>query len=536
MAALLALHGALAIDSLWIKSTTYDEVVHLPAALAWVATGEDRLNPEQPPLVKWLAGLAAASRVEHLPLDGEAYQLRRPWDFGGEVLYGSGNDAMALLRAGRLPIVGLSLVGGLVVFVWSRRRFGDVGGLFSLALYAGAPTVLAHARWVTMDAAVTTFGVMTLYGWWRATRGVPSWRWDLASGLALGLALTAKFSGVILLPAMALCDLAANGPRGGGPRGDWRVRALRWGRVLAAASAVVLLVYADWSDPLRYVRDMSQIYTHRNPDYLHYLAGDFSSRGWPHYFVVALAIKTALPGLAAMLGAVVLAVVRAASRRRSWRDDLYLWLPALLWVAVVSLYAANRGVRYLLPIYPLLFVLAGGLAARLAAQRPPWGKALVALWALAQLSEAGKAHPDYLPYFNQLAGGERGGVHWLDDSNLDWGQDLYRLPGWLEERGLERVRLLYFGTGDPDYFGVPRDDFPVDDWAISPRPGAYVVSAGYLVRGLSQARDREWRSDWLRRFEPVDVLGGTLYLYRFEAGMPGVLPRPGEPGEGGGDG
>ena len=522
--ALLTLHGTLAIHSLWIKSTSYDEVVHLPAGLAMVATGESRLNPEQPPLVKLLAGLAASVHAPRLPLEGESYLARRPWDFGGEVLYGSGNDAMALLRAGRLPVVALALVGGLVVFLWSRRRFGDAAGFFSLTLYAFAPTVLAHARWVTMDSAVSTGVVLTLYLWWRATAGAPSWALDMACGAALGGALAAKFSAVILLPAMVLVELSASGWRSG-----WRRRLARWAVVLPAAAVIVELSYLGsgdppegdkWGLPLRYLKDMTQIYSHRNPEYMHYLAGAFSREGWRYYFVLAMALKTALPGLAAMAGGL------AAAATRRGRDDLYLWLPAVLWLAVVSLYAANRGVRYLLPIYPLLFVLAGGLVPWLLALRPPWGRLLVGLLALAQVSEAARAHPDYLPYFNQIAGGERGGPRWLDDSNLDWGQDLYRLPVWLEARGVERVRLLYFGTGAPDYFGVPQEDFPVEDWAIAPRPGAYVISAGYLVRGLSQARDREWRSDWLNRYSPVDVLGGTLYLFIFDAGSKGVLPRP----------
>ncbi len=502
---LLAVHAALAIHSLRLKSTTYDEVIHLPAALAMVATGEDPINPEQPPLVKLLAGLAASVHEPKLSLDGESYRARRPWDFGGQVLYGSGNDAMELLRAGRLPTVALSLVGGLVVFLWSRRRWGDAAGFFSLSLYAFSPTVLAHARWVTMDVAVSTGVVLTLYLWWRATSGEPSWHLDLACGAALGLALAAKYSGLLLLPAMALTEVVA------GRRADLRRRLARWGLILPVAVLVVQLAYLWPDDLFRYIKDATQIYTHRNPDYQQYLAGSFSLDGWPHYFVVAAAVKSALPGLIAVLAG----LGSALWRRERWRDDLYLWFPAVLWLVFVSLTAVNRGVRYLMPIYPLLFILAGGVAARWLAFRRPLGGLLVALLALAQMSEAIKAHPDYLPYFNQLAGGVRGGPHWLDDSNLDWGQDLYRLPGWLEERGIERVRLLYFGTGDPGHFGVSAEHFPGQDWAVSPRPGAYVVSANHLVRGLLQARERGWQSDWLNRYQPVDVLGGTLYLYVF---------------------
>ena len=153
-----------------MKSVTYDELTHLPAGLAAVASGELRLNPQHPPLVKLLAGLAASLGGPNLPLAGDAYRDGREWDFGREVLFEADNDHMRLLRAGRLPVVAISVLAGWLVFTWSRRRFGDAGGFLSLALYAFAPTVLAHARFVTMDVPLACFMLTCLYFLWRYTR------------------------------------------------------------------------------------------------------------------------------------------------------------------------------------------------------------------------------------------------------------------------------------------------------------------------------------------------------------------------------
>lgn len=513
-AALLVLaHATLAISSMAVKSVTYDEAAHLPAGLAMLETGTDRLNPQHPPLVKLLAGAAAATLEPEVPLGGEAYRQGRQWAFGRQLLFASGNDDAELLFRGRLPMVGLSVLGGVAVFVWARRRFGDGGGLFSLALYAFSPTVLAHGRLVTMDVAVATFFTATLYLWWRAVRGAERWA-EIAAGAALGLALAAKFSGLVALPAMVLTDLAATGWRT-----DWRRRLERWGVVLPVAGVCLWVLYLCPTDPRFYYEGVVRIYADIRPGYPFYLAGEFSPDGFPHYFLVAMALKSALPGLVAMVAGLGV----AAWRRERWRDDVFLWLPAALWLAVTSVAAADMGVRYALTAYPLLFVLAGGLVpvvTSLTARGAGW---LVVLVALAQASTAVAAHPDYIPFFNRVAGGVRAGPHWLDDSNVDWGQDLARLPGWLEAHGVPAVRLHYFGQGDPLHYGVPMLPFYESDFRVSPRPGAYVVSAHLLARGLYLARHQGAASDWLVRYEPVDVLGGSLYLY--------VFPPPEREGE-----
>jgi hypothetical protein len=518
---LLAAHAGLAIDALWSASVSYDETSHLPAGMAFVATGEMRLNPQHPPLVKLLAGLATLPLEPRLPLRSAAYREGREWDFGRRVLFASGNDSMALLRAGRLPVVGLSLLTGLAVFLWSRARFGAVAGLFSLALYAFSPTVLAHAGLVTMDAAVSAGAMATLGLWWLVQRRRTSLPREIACGVALGCALAAKFSALFLLPAMALAQLVA-----GDARPSW-ARVRPWLIALGVAALVVETAYLWPDEPLRYLSDLAFLHADHSADTVYYLAGEFRTGRFLGYFPIALAVKSALPGLAAMLGGLLV----AAARRASWRDDVYQWIPAAFWLAVHALLADNLGVRYVLPVYPLLFALAGGIVP-IALRFGRAGAIALALLAAAQAGTALLAHPHHLSYFNPAAGGSRAGPAWLDDSNLDWGQELHRLPAWLRQHGVEKVRFLYFGTGVPEAYGVATEPLLPSDWKSRPRPGAYVISAHWLVHGLYQARMEGAQSDWLRRYEPVDVLGGSLYLYRFpEPATPGLTDASdGSPG------
>lgn len=107
------------------------------------------------------------------------------------------------------------------------------------------------------------------------------------------------------------------------------------------------------------------------------------------------------------------------------------------------------------------------------------------------IGESVTIRPDYLAYFNQLAGGPSKGYKHLADSSLDWGQDLPALKQWLDREGLQQpggstVYLSYFGTARPDYYGIkaiPLAGFVDRRPAQPPDPlsgGVYCISATVL--------------------------------------------------------
>lgn len=113
----------------------------------------------------------------------------------GEFLFRQ--DAQRILFWGRIPALLLSLGMASLVAVWATHLRGWAGGLLALFLYA--PTITAQAQLVTTDVGVACFSVLYLWSL-RSYLGNPTWRSLLFSGLALGLALGAKFSAVVLIP------------------------------------------------------------------------------------------------------------------------------------------------------------------------------------------------------------------------------------------------------------------------------------------------------------------------------------------------
>jgi hypothetical protein len=252
-----------------------------------------------------------------------------------------------------------------------------------------------------------------------------------------------------------------------------------------------------------------------------FLLGQLSDRGFPHFFAVTFALKTPL-ALVVLLG-----LSAFAAPRLRWRVAAFVWLPVVVYVAFTFTRGLQIGHRHLLPIYPFLFV-AAGRAAALGGRVRPVVLLLMAWYAMGTLA----IHPHYLAYFNELGGGPRNGYRLLVDSNLDWGQDLKGLRDWMKARGVPRIKLSYFGSADPAYYGIDADNLP-GYRAPHPvrvtrevRPGdVLAVSATNLQGVYLDAEDRPLM-ERLRRSTPIDQVGYSILIYRADFSWPPPAPIP----------
>ncbi len=507
-AGMIAAFAAAAVGAMRQKAATSDEPVHLGAGYSYLVTRDFRLNPEHPPLVKLLGALALAPLRPPLPLEDESWRGVTPdeFRFGALFLYAGESAAAAdrLLFLGRLPTLALALVLGALVYRWGLEMGGPATGLTALALTLACPEVLGHAQLVTTDLPVTTFLVLACYA---ARNGLASPGAAVRFGLVAGLAMSAKFSGLLVWP-MAALFLAAAPP----PPGPWRRRLLAVVLVTASVLAVIWASYLGSASPLAYVQGLGQVNVNHNPDYPYYLLGEFRRGRFWSYFLIAYLVKMPLGFLAAVaLG------LAAAVRLRPRREMAPLVLAPLLVFAAATLRADNLGVRYVLPATPFLaLVAATGL--RTAGRLRPLAPALALLTAL----EAGARWPDDLSFFNLAVGGPARGPLYLDDSNIDWGQDLKRVPRYLREHQIKDGTLVFYWTSSaPPQVYVDMREVRIGLDASSlyrlPTSGTYLVGAQWLVR-LKDPREPRGTPDWLRDLRPVGRIGYGIRVYRFGGG------------------
>ena len=126
---------------------------------------------------------------------------------------------------------------------------------------------------------------------------------------------------------------------------------------------------------------------------------------------------------------------------------------------------------------------------------------LLIVWVAA---DSGVSHPDYIAYFNPLASAHPEKV--LSESDLDRGQDLFRLAARLRSWGVARFTMKYFGTTPLEVAGLP----PHLELSPTVRASGYVaVSIRYVA--LEHAKDGSY--DWLKRYQPLEKVGQSIFLY-----------------------
>ena len=203
-----------------------------------------------------------------------------------------------------------------------------------------------------------------------------------------------------------------------------------------------------------------------------YLLGEVKHGGWWYFFLVGVAVKTPLPFLLLSLVGI-------------WA----IFSPPVRWTAIAPALAVaaiflvtmfvkyNAGVRHVMVIFPLLAVIAGcgcNFLWRSPGKLRVWGRGAVVVLLLWQCVSSLKAAPDYIAYFNELAGRDPSRIL-LVGCDLDCGQDLFRLSNALRERHISQLNLAVWSSADMTQMELPAFDIlppfkPVTGWvAISLR-------------------------------------------------------------------
>lgn len=533
---LLAVFWGMGISASLEDSVTSDELFHITAGFSYWRTGSFRLQPENGLIPQLVAGLPLAMTDR-----GFDFQAQQEWwrvshvpTIGWRLFFNSDQDPHRLLIQARMicGLIGAAL--GATIYCWSLRLFGLPGAYASLFLFAFSPLMLSHGVYATSDAAAALMFLWTLAAMNRLC-AAPSFGWAIVAGAAAaGLALS-KFSAPLIVP-MILLLLVMHRP-GFGISGHlalsgvtaWLLIWTAYGWHFAAVPMGDRLYPDGWIwalDPptistrivelMRQWRALPEAWLYGLAHTLHgssrssYLMGQIAPVGRWHYFPVAMLIKTPL----AILAAIPLVRWNWNRRLAPLIILICVYFTAAIWGGLCI------GLRHLLPVYAAGLILMGGLAA---GWETRWKRIVLVILAIGLTAESIAARPGYLAHFNPLiARSQR--FRWLADSNLDWGQDLYRLANWIRHTGRKGVYVATFG-----YVRLPLDetlkvrDLPgIPQYSLNENtplePGTYCISANLLldIMGEIPAIPPEIPRLYahLRKRDPDQWIGDSIAVYQ----------------------
>lgn len=574
-ACLLIFLFLIAVFSMKGDSATMDEVAHLPSGYSYLTQKDMRLNPEHPPLIKDLSAIPLLFiKNINFPsgINDWKEDVNGQWGFGYKFLYQSGNPADKMIFWARISMVLILILLGYYLFRWTRELFGNRAGLLALFLFSFSPTLIAHGRLVTTDLGAAAGVFIASYYFIRFLKDSCPKNLIIA-GLAFGLAELAKFSLILLIPFFGVITLVWIIIKSSFRRHFlkvffryifllilvflvgyiliWAVYQYHtWGYpperqvrdtnfILASFPSRFLADSVVWMADKPFLRPAAQyllgvfmILQRAAGGHTTYFMGEVSASGWKSYFPMVYALKEPL----AFYVLLIISLLYASwlIKKPVWQKP---WLRARLWLAshfpefamlvfmaiywLTSLSSnLNIGVRHLLPVFPFTILLVSGIIVQwLKSPLLKLKKLLLFLLLIWQAASVIFVYPHFLAYFNELAGGPDEAYIYTVDSNLDWGQDLRRLTKWVEQQGIDKIYVDYFGGGEAGYY--LKEKF-VPWWGTGdpkeiPRGSYLAVSVTFLQSGRGEpvaGFDQPYGYyRWLDQYAPVAKIGHSIFVY-----------------------
>ena len=540
-----------------VYSLNWDEAHHLYDGYNIWTKHDYRLNAEVPPLVKLTAALPLLPMHLHAPPNQGKSQAMEAFLNGRAFVFANGGDRV--LFPARMACMLFTLLLAVLLYAATSEMFGDIAALAALALFVFDPLVLAHGTLVSTDIGSACFIFGTIYAFYRYVKAPNPARLAIA-GVAMGLALCAKFTGIFAFPMLVLLagaeamlarSWAVLGKRLTGCAAilvcAWGVTWAFYGFRFAPApggqelspklppyiasmpsktDAEELSVIARWHLlPKAYIWGLAN--TKKTEwEYTSYFFGRMYRHGpWP-YFPAALLIKSTLPLL------ILLALVPFFWFRRGIfykRELCFVLVPVIFYFALVTTSHMDIGARHLMPIYPFLYSLAGVTVAQAMVRSHAWAMIATALL-LWQVVTSVRVAPAYMAYGNEAWGGPLKVHEYLSDANVDWGQQLKSVKKYLADNHISNCWFAYFPDGavEPSDYGIHCKRLPTGSslwWFKLPMDVPPVIAGTVLISDsdLEGVESGDGALNWFSPFrglKPVAVIQDGVYVYQGQFAVP----------------
>jgi hypothetical protein len=383
---------------------------------------------------------------------------------------------------GRFATIIISIILGIYVFIWSKQLYGVLAGFFALILYILDPNIIGHSRIITQDIFGAASIFIAVYYFWSFLRF--GGRKNLVlSILTFGIAQICRLTAVYLVPiyiilgigfyhrviiqaiqtkntpviqrsikrtilyilalilaTILMINIGYSFERSGTQLGDYQFlshsfKQLQTYPILKSFPIPIPAAYLQALDFGKYKQETgfgsSMPYLLGQLGFIIDSVQGFQLKGFPQYFLIAFLYKVPIATqIFIWLGFISLFLWR--KQLNFWQNEAFLIIPTVFYFTLMSSNTAQIGIRYILMIFPFLFVFASRIITGWQAYKLGYRILIVVLTIYLLISNL-YYFPHYISYFNELVTNRTLSYQILADSNLDWGQNKNYLQDYLQK-------------------------------------------------------------------------------------------------------
>ncbi len=367
---------------------------------------------------------------------------------------------------GRYVTLFVCILTGLFIYRWSKELFGNNAAIFSLFLFVFCPNLNGHGILLTTDAYTALFTVSTCYYFWKFNKQ-SGWKYFLLFSLSLAFAQLVKYSMLHLLILLAIISVLQLIKRKT-IFSNWKMNFKRLllsgiillfvinsgyffkntGRTLNATdthsssftrlkSSLIRNIplpfpgpYIEGLDLTKHMNEMGG----GNPNVSgeNYLLGEKrTGTGFWNYYLVSFFYKTPLSVLLILIVAILFLILRKNKEGHPSSMIFLLGIPVYFLILLGIQSNAQIGIRHVLFIYPLLYVLAGSIMDfSLIKNKTSFIVPAIVVYAVATYYFY---YPNLISYTNEFIADKKNAYKVFADSNLDFGQGEVIIKEYLEK-------------------------------------------------------------------------------------------------------
>jgi hypothetical protein len=486
--------------------------------------------------------------------------------YGYNFIYGKEYQRYNLFFYSRCSMLLLLILCIIYLFRALKEFYGFETACIVTTIFALNPNILAHASLATTDIAPVCFNMVSFYYFLKFMRSKTNSN-GMKTGISLGLALLSKASSLylVLVYAVIICvdSLKSISTRtlNLSKRHYWD-RAKTYTLLILSTLMVLDTGYlfqgvpSDFFiryEPGNFLHYTSKVYeilrgipmpipdtyilmveatdVHIELGHANYFEGMSNKNFGMVYWIQTFLLKNPEGTLLLLLiGAAYYAVKLIFKKKvypKTSATQYYTAVNILVFTLLLTRVDILIGIRLILPLFPMVFLLLGEPVKFLLAGR--FGRIIVYLLFIASLIPTVAYFPNYISYFNQIIGGPENGYKYFSGSSIDWGQDLSGVKGYMDKNNISTIKLAYFGSGKVEEYGINYTPLPNNFDSMVQQCGPTTGMLAISVTSLSGQLVNPHCYDWLKNFKPIDNIGYSILIYNItkrDLIRVGLLPPP----------